>query len=154
MDGDTAAILAGAALQVLGVVIAVLKGWAIVSGWLKALRDGILGPKPTIHISGALAAGSADVHGYSDVKISGTTDEQLEALKNQLGELTKTVVTHDQQMRLLAKETDEGFEKERAERGRLDHDLRALIQANAPWAAAGAILVVLGIALATFGALH
>ena len=153
MDCDTAAIVAGAALQVLGVGIAVWKGWAIVSGWLKSIRDRALGPKPTIGTAVGIAEGKDEAHFYAEVDIDGTIDDQLKALKGQLRELTKTVVTQDQQMRTLAKD-EKDFEQQRSEREQLDQQLRKLVRANAPWAVVGAILVILGIVLSTIGALR
>ena len=154
MDCDTAAIVAGAALQVLGVGIAVWKGWAIVSGWLKSIRDRALGPTPTIGTAVGIAEGKDEAHFYAEVDIDGTIDDQLKALKGQLRELTKTIVTQDQQMRTLARETKKDFEQHRSDREQLDQQLRKLVRANAPWAVVGAILVILGIVLSTIGALR
>jgi hypothetical protein len=119
---------------------------------LKAIRDRTLGPKPTIKVAAGLAAGSATAHGYADVKISGTVDDQLEAIKNQLSELTKTVIAQDQQVRTLTKETKKGFELERSEREKSGQQIREAINANAPWEIAGAGLIALGIILSTVGA--
>jgi len=146
-------IIAGAAFQLLGLGLVVWGLRDIVGKLLKTLRDRTLGPKPTVSVAAGLAAGRAEAHGYVDVDIGGTTDEQLNALKDQLRQLTKTVIAHDQEMRALAAETEKRVVQERAEREKADAQLHDALRANAPLEIVGAGLIALGIVLAAAGSL-
>jgi hypothetical protein len=125
----------------------------IVREWLKTLRERVFGAKPIVSVAAGLAAGRAEVHGYVDVDIGGTIDDQLTALKNQLSEVAKTVVTHDREIRSLTRETEERFEHERSERDKANSQIRDAIHANAPLEIAGAGLIALGILLSAVGSL-
>jgi len=81
-----------------------------------------------ITVTGALSAGDAEVHGYSDVGISGDVEQQIAAIKNRLRDLTNTIVAHDKQMRKLGKETKKGFKRERSEREKAVTEVRREIK--------------------------
>jgi hypothetical protein len=60
----------------------------------------------------------SEVHGYSDVEINGSREDQIVAIKGQLRSITDAVIAHDKKMIKLEKETEKGFERERSERER------------------------------------
>lgn len=131
--------------------------WDDARQWLARVRDRILRRpqiiSPDLFTNGE-SFGQAEVHGYSDLDISGSTAQQLAAIKNRLRSVTDAVVAADKKLNKLEKETTVGLERERYEREKAVTELkRQAVNAalgNTGLDLLGVVLVGLGIVLSTF----
>ena len=96
--------------------------------------------------------GRADA--YSDARISGTTDEQLTAIKGWLSSLSHAVASLDQKIINLDKETKRLSARDRAERYKAVADLKSQAMnaalGNTGLDLFGVLLVMVGIVLSAF----